>query len=149
MAKSGEKKGKKVSNPAFSKYKEFIASHPAYSGMPDLRYPDGRIQWETPSNRKSGEFKDSHDKRLQWWKNKAAEIGISTTEDKWISKVAKRIHPTGIRPCPVCGKELEIRYAYLSKRFIKRVHLLDFYNNDIEMTEITHILDFVTEFITE
>lgn len=149
MAKSGEKKGKKVSNPAFSKYKEFIASHPAYSGMPDLRYPDGRIQWETPSNRKSGEFKDSHDKRLQWWKNKATEIGISTTEDKWISKVAKRIHPTGIRPCPVCGKELEIRYAYLSKRFIKRVHLLDFYNNDIEMTEITHILDFVTEFITE
>lgn len=149
MAKSGEKKGKKVSNPAFSKYKEFIASHPAYSGMPDLRYPDGRIQWETPSNRKSGEFKDSHDKRLQWWKNKAAEIGISTTEDIWISKVAKRIHPTGIRPCPVCGKELEIRYAYLSKRFIKRVHLLDFYNNDIEMTEITHILDFVTEFITE
>ena len=149
MAKSGEKKKKKVSNPAFSKYKEFIASHPAYSGMPDLRYPDGRIQWETPSNRKSGEFKDSHDKRLQWWKNKAAEIGISTTEDKWISKVAKRIHPTGIRPCPVCGKELEIRYAYLSKRFIKRVHLLDFYNNDIEMTEITHILDFVTEFITE
>lgn len=149
MAKSGEKKGKKVSNPAFSKYKEFIASHPAYSGMPDLRYPDGRIQWETPSNRKSGEFKDSHDKRLQWWKNKAAEIGISTTEDKWISKVAKRIHPTGIRPCPVCGKELEIRYAYLSKRFIKRVHLLNFYNNDIEMTEITHILDFVTEFITE
>ena len=149
MAKSGEKKGKKVSNPAFSKYKEFIASHPAYSGMPDLRYPDGRIQWETPSNRKSGEFKDSHDKRLQWWKNKAVEIGISTTEDKWISKVAKRIHPTGIRPCPVCGKELEIRYAYLSKRFIKRVHLLDFYNNDIEMTEITHILDFVTEFITE
>lgn len=149
MAKSGEKKGKKVSNPAFSKYKEFIASHPAYSGMPDLRYPDGRIQWETPSNRKSGEFKDSHDKRLQWWKNKAAEIGISTTEDKWISKVAKRIHPTGIRPCPVCGKELEIRYAYLSKRFIKRVHLLDFYNNDIEMTEITHILDFITEFITE
>lgn len=149
MAKSGEKKGKKVSNPAFSKYKEFIASHPAYSGMPDLRYPDGRIQWETPSNRKSGEFKDSHDKRLQWWKNKATEIGISTTEDKWISKVAKRIHPTGIRPCPVCGKELEIRYAYLSKRFIKRVHLLDFYNSDIEMTEITHILDFVTEFITE
>ncbi|MBS5117079.1 MAG: Alw26I/Eco31I/Esp3I family type II restriction endonuclease [Clostridium sp.] len=149
MAKSGEKKGKKVSNPTFSKYKEFIASHPAYSGMPDLRYPDGRIQWETPSNRKSGEFKDSHDKRLQWWKNKAAEIGISTTEDKWISKVAKRIHPTGIRPCPVCGKELEIRYAYLSKRFIKRVHLLDFCNNDIEMTEITHILDFVTEFITE
>ena len=149
MAKSGEKKGKKVSNPTFSKYKEFIASHPAYRGMPDLRYPDGRIQWEAPSNRKSGEFKDSHDKRLQWWKNKAAEVGISTTEDKWISKVAKKIHPTGIRPCPVCGKELEIRYAYLSKRFIKRVQLLDFYNNDIEMTEVTHILDFVTEFISE
>lgn len=149
MAKSGEKKGKKVSNPIFSEYKEFIATHPTYSGMPDLRYPDGRIQWEAPSNRKSGEFKDSHDKRLQWWKNKAAEIGISTTEDKWISKVAKKIHPTGTRPCPVCGKVLEIRYAYLSKTFIKRVHLLDFYNDDIEMTEITHILDFVTEFISE
>lgn len=37
MAKSGEKKGKKVSNPAFSKYKEFIASHPAYSGMVSVK----------------------------------------------------------------------------------------------------------------
>lgn len=83
---------------AFLQYEEEIAAHPAYAGMPDLRYGDGSIQWETPSNRSSGIFRFSHDKRYNWWMKKAAEVGISTDEHQWISKVAKMIHPTKLHP---------------------------------------------------
>ena len=70
----------------FVKYMEFIVQHPVYSGMPDAYYEPGRIQWEAPSNRNSGKFKDTHSRRSRWWAAKAAEIGVSTTADQWISR---------------------------------------------------------------
>lgn len=147
MATKGNKKTNYEANEAFLQYEEEIVSHPAYAGMPDLRHDDGTIQWEAPSNRGSGVFQFSHDKRYQWWVEKAKEIGISTDEDKWISKVAKTIHPTKQHPCKVCGRVMDIRYCYLSSNFIKRVQKLSFYDGSVEMEETTHILDFVTSFV--
>jgi len=147
MATKGRKRANLEANEAFLQYEEEIVNHPAYAGMPDLRHDDGTIQWEAPSNRGSGAFQFSHDKRYQWWGEKAAEIGISTDEDKWISKVAKKIHPTKQHPCKVCGRVMDIRYCYLSSNFIKRVKKLPFYDGSIEMDEVTHILDFVTTFV--
>ena len=114
MATKGNKKTNYEANEAFLQYEEEIVAHPAYAGMPDLRHDDGTIQWEAPSNRGSGVFQFSHDRRYQWWVEKAKEIGISTDEDKWISKVAKTIHPTKQHPCKVCGRVMDIRYCYLS-----------------------------------
>ncbi|WP_427113082.1 Alw26I/Eco31I/Esp3I family type II restriction endonuclease [Megasphaera sueciensis] len=147
MATKGNKKTNLEANDAFLQYEEEIVNNPAYNGMPDLRYSDGSIQWEAPSNRSSGEFQFSHDKRYQWWIKKAAEVGISTDEDKWISKVAKRIHPTKLHPCKVCGRVMDIRYCYLSANFIKRVQKLPFYDGSVTMNEITHIIDFISSFV--
>lgn len=147
MATKGNKRTNLEANEAFLQYEEEIANHPAYAGMPDLRHEDGTIQWETPSNRGSGIFQFSHDKRYQWWVKKASEIGISTDEDKWISKVAKIIHPTKLHPCKVCGRIMDIRYCYLSSNFMKRVQKLSFYDGSVEMEETTHILDFITSFV--
>lgn len=148
MADNTEEKLSAAVSEAFLEYEEEMVKYPAYAGMPDLRYPDGHIQWEAPSNRTGGAFRDSHDKRLHWWEEKARSLDISTTEDKWISKVAKRIHPTGVRPCKVCGRLMEIRYAYLGARFISRVNKLSFFDpTDMELTETTHILDFVASFV--
>lgn len=147
MATKGSKKNNIEASEAFLQYEEEIVSNPVYAGMPDLRHDDGTIQWETPSNRGAGKFQFSHDKRYKWWQEKAAEVGISTDEDKWISKVAKLIHPTKQRPCKVCGRVMDIRYCYLSANFIKRVEKLPFYDGSIEMNELTHILDFLSTFI--
>ena len=147
MATKGNKKANLEANEAFLQYEEEIVNNPAYAGMPDLRHDDGTIQWEAPSNRGSGVFQFSHDKRYQWWVEKAKEIGISTDEDQWISKVAKRIHPTKLHPCKVCGRVMDIRYCYLSSNFMKRVQKLSFYDGRVEMDEITHILDFVSSFV--
>jgi Alw26I/Eco31I/Esp3I family type II restriction endonuclease len=147
MAKKGNKRTNLEANEAFLQYEEEVVKHPAYAGMPDLRHEDGTIQWETPSNRGAGVFQFSHDKRSQWWAEKAAEIGINTDEDKWISKVAKTIHPTKLHPCKVCGRVMDIRYCYLSSNFMKRVQKLSFYDGSVEMEEVTHILDFITSFV--
>lgn len=133
-------------NEAFEKYEEEIISDPAYIGMPDLYFPDGRIQWEAPSNRKGGAFRDSHDKRLAWWKRKAAEIGVSTSEDKWISKVAKQIHPTKLKPCKCCGRVMDIRYCYLNDRLINRIRQLPYVSEELDVDYCTNILDLVVDF---
>ena len=129
----------------FLRYEEEIVSNPTYAGMPDLRYPDGRIQWEAPSNRQGGEFRDSHDKRYAWWRRKAEEVGISTSDDHWISKVAKLIHPTKRRPCKVCGRVMDIRYCYLNSGFMHAVKKYLPYATELSMDECTNILDFVVD----
>ncbi len=77
MAKKGAKKTNLEANEIFLQYEEEIVNDPVYAGMPDLRHDDGTIQWEAPSNRGSGVFQFSHDKRYQWWINKASEVGIN------------------------------------------------------------------------
>ncbi len=147
MAQKKKQKTNWEANEVFLQYEEEIATHPTYAGMPDLRHDDGSIQWEAPSNRGAGAFQFSHDKRYQWWIEKAATIGISVEEDKWISKVAKRIHPTKLHPCKVCGRVMDIRYCYLSANFMKRVRKLPFFDESIEMSDTTHILDFLPAFV--
>lgn len=117
--KSYGRKGQSWS-PAFVEYMKFIVLHPNYSGMPDAVKKDGKIQWEAPSNRSSGQYKETHHKRRDWWRGRAAAVGISEAEDKWISRVAKSIHPTGEKPCKRCGMTLRIAFVYPAHHFINR-----------------------------
>lgn len=130
-------------NEDFIRYQEEIATSSVYEGMPDLRNEDGTIQWEAPSNRGSGIHKDTHDKRLQWWKDKAIAEGINPVENQWISKTAKRIHPTKLKPCKFCGRIMDIRYCYLSNRLIKRVQKLPYVDSALELTEITSVFELI------
>lgn len=130
-------------NEDFIRYQEEIATSPVYEGMPDLRNEDGSIQWEAPSNRGSGIHKDTHDKRLQWWKDKAITAGINPTENQWISKTAKRIHPTKLKPCKFCGRVMDIRYCYLSNRLITRIQKLPYVDTKLELTEITSVFELI------
>ena len=127
----------------FLEYQQFIVSHPAYAGMPDLYCEDGSIQWEAPSNRQSGQFKDTHDKRLLWWKKKAEEVGISVSENEWRSKVAKKIHPTQMHPCKKCGRLMDIRYLYLNDKLLKRLDKAGYDIAKLHATYTTSILDFI------
>jgi Alw26I/Eco31I/Esp3I family type II restriction endonuclease len=107
-------------HPEFVSYVESIAHHPNYSGMPDAFASEEKIQWEAPSNRGSGKFKETHHKRRKWWTNKALAIGINPNSDQWISRTAKAIHPTGIKPCRRCGGNLRLAYAYFSSNLSKK-----------------------------
>ncbi len=134
-------------HPAFLEYAEQIVQHKEYQGMPDLRYPDGRIQWEAPSNRKSGIFKDSHIKRKEWWEKKAISIGVDTTENQWISKTAKLIHPTMKKPCKRCGSVMDLRYSYPTKNFIRRIRKLSYLDESFEIDSLEHVLELIKRLV--
>lgn len=107
-------------NATFVDYMKSIVLHPNYSGMPDAVKDDGKIQWEAPSNRSGGQYKDTHHRRRDWWRAKATEIGVDVNKDKWISRTAKIIHPTAEKPCKRCGRVLRIAYVYPSATLTKR-----------------------------
>ncbi|MGB1158808.1 MAG: Alw26I/Eco31I/Esp3I family type II restriction endonuclease [Porticoccaceae bacterium] len=125
----------------FVAYMKAIVTHPTYNGMPDAIKDDGKIQWEAPSNRSSGQYQFTHNKRRDWWKAKAESLGIDTTKDQWISKTAKQIHPTGEKPCKRCGEIMKIAYVYPQANLVKRFkkHL----GEDFEISTMEPIHDVV------
>lgn len=129
----------------FVNYMKFIVSHPVYKGMPDAVKQDGKVQWEAPSNRSGGLYQYTHQKRRNWWQAKAKSIGIDINSDKWISRTAKSIHPTGKKPCKRCGTMLEIAYVYPQKNLIKRIQKV--YGQEVEISPIEHIVDIILHII--
>ena len=108
-------------NPDFVSYMVEIVTHPVYAGMPDAVKDDGKIQWEAPSNRSGGKYQYTHHRRRDWWRDKACSIGIDPNSDKWISTVAKRVHPTGEKPCKRCGRVMRIAYVYPNQHLQRRL----------------------------
>lgn len=96
-------------HPDFVKYMEFIVSHPNYKEMPYAYKDDGTIRWIVAGKSEIGQA------RLKWWDKKREELSIPK-EGKWISKVARKIHPLGEKPCQVCGKVMKLDYVYKNKR---------------------------------
>ncbi|WP_105628763.1 Alw26I/Eco31I/Esp3I family type II restriction endonuclease [Cronobacter sakazakii] len=135
----------KYGDAAFLEYTQLIVNHPNYAGMPDPIGEKGEIQWEAPSNRASGKFKYTHQRRYEWWKNKARSIGIDPdTENAWISKTAKKIHPLGVKPCKKCGKEMELSYSYPNEHFFSRIRKLSYIDETFELSQNEHIFDLLT-----
>ncbi|MDU1059506.1 MAG: Alw26I/Eco31I/Esp3I family type II restriction endonuclease [Leclercia adecarboxylata] len=143
-----EKKSKpKYGDSKFLEYSQLIVSHPNYAGMPDPFGEKGEIQWEAPSNRASGKFKHTHQRRYEWWKNKARSIGIDpNTENAWISKTAKAIHPLGVKPCKKCGKQMELSYSYPNEHFFSRLRKISYIDETFELSQNEHIIDLLTRF---
>lgn len=103
------KRVKRDWHPAFRKYMKFIVEHPNYAGMPFLYKKDGSIRWVVTRGSEAGQA------RLKWWDNKRKELGLPKG-DAWISKTARAIHPTGEKPCQICGKVMSLDYVYPNKR---------------------------------
>lgn len=96
-------------HPKFKEYMKFIVEHPNYKGMPSLYKENGDIRWIVAGNSEIGMA------RLKWWDAKRKEVGIKK-ETGWISKTARAIHPTGEKPCQICGKVMKLDYIYPNKK---------------------------------
>jgi Alw26I/Eco31I/Esp3I family type II restriction endonuclease len=134
---------------AFLEYAHFIVDHPNYAGMPDVYMDNGDIQWEAPSNRKSGKHKDTHHRRRDWWREKAIEVGIDPNALHWISRTAKIIHPTKKKPCKSCGRVMDIRYSYPSATLGRRIQNLDFVDESFPIDPVEHITSLVTRLVEQ
>ncbi len=122
--KKGRNREAFAAHQDFAAYAKRMASNPAYRGMPDAFGASGDVQWEAPSNRKAGQFKDTHHKRRDWWRRKAIELGIDPTKGQWISQAAKRLHPLKAKPCKRCGRVMELSYVYPQERLLERFRRL-------------------------
>lgn len=135
-------------HPAFMEYVTFIVTHPSYSDMPDVYLDNGEVQWEAPSNRPAGKFQDTHNKRRDWWRRKARELGIDPESPHWISRTAKTLHPTKQKPCKACGRMMDIRYAYPNHHLLSRIKRLSYYNATFDLDPLEHISDLMPRLIS-
>ncbi len=136
-------------HPDFITYIGSVVQDGTYSGMPDLYGDDSKIQWEAPSNRKSGKFRYTYNKRLAWWRKKALAVGIDPRSSQWISRTAKLVHPTRSKPCKRCGKVMEIRYAYPNKQLLERIKRLPYVSQDFPLDPLEHITSLITRLIEQ
>lgn len=134
---------------AFLDYARSIVEHPNYAGMPDVYMDNGDIQWEAPSNRKSGKHKDTHHRRRDWWRKRASDVGVNPNAPHWISRVAKLIHPTKKKPCKNCGRVMDIRYAYPSATLLQRIERLEFVDESFPLDRLEHITSLVTRLVEQ
>ncbi len=134
-------------HPKFLEYVRYIVKHKNYEGMPDVYLDNRSIQWEAPSNRTGGKFKDTHHKRREWWKKRAISIKIDPESPHWISKTAKQIHPTKKKPCKNCGRMMDIRYAYPSKILKSRILKLPYVDESFFSESFEHIKDIISRLI--
>lgn len=123
---------------AFLEYAYALVDEPAYAGMPATRDARGKLDWIIPSNRSPGSKNwDGNARRRAWWEAKAREIGIPV-DGKWISQVAKAIHPWGWKPCQTCGRWMRLSYSYPTP---KTAAALNRWLPDDEQLEVADYLD--------
>lgn len=103
------KRTKRIWHPAFKEYMKFIVEHPNYIGMPFVYKENGEIRWIVARSSEKGLA------RWKWWDEKRKELGLPKG-DAWISKTARSNHPTGEKPCQICGIVMKLDYIYPNKK---------------------------------
>ncbi len=93
----------------FKDYMQFIVTHLNYKGMPHPYKGDGSVRWVVAGNSQIGK------EREHWWDTKRKELDIEK-KPGWKALVARRIHPTGEKPCQICGRLMKLNYVYPNKR---------------------------------
>ncbi len=101
-------------NDKFLEYMEMIVNHPNYKGLPIKRDKKGNLKWIAPAKSDIGLA------RIEWAKNKAKQLNISTGPGMY-AKVMRAIHPTKMKVCQICGREMSIFYYYPSSNLIKLI----------------------------
>ncbi len=102
------KRTKRNWHPDFQDYMNMIVNHAHFKGMPHTHKPDGSIRWIVTGKSTVGQ------EREEWWDKKRASLGIPKVPG-WKSVVARRIHPSGEKPCQICGRVMKVGYEYPNK----------------------------------
>lgn len=95
-------------HPKFIEYMKFIVNHPNYKDMPSPYKEDGSIRWVVAGNSEIGIARE------EWWDRERKELGIEK-KPGWKALVARKIHPTGQKPCQICGRMMSLDYVYPNK----------------------------------
>jgi Alw26I/Eco31I/Esp3I family type II restriction endonuclease len=132
---------------AFLEYAYTLVEEPAYRGMPCTRDSEGKLDWTIPSNRSPGSKNwDGNAQRRAWWATKALEVGIPV-EGKWISQVAKSIHPWGWKPCQTCGRWMRLSYSYPTAKTVAALNQRLSAGEQLEVSDYLDIYEVAEHFV--
>lgn len=114
-------RGKFDAHENYIRYMNMIADSQIYHDMPNLRSPDGRINWQV-STGKTTSFNKYYNARFDWWVRIADSLGLPGTgnSNDRFSIAARMIHPTKTHACRLCGEDIYIGYMYLNANLAKR-----------------------------
>jgi Alw26I/Eco31I/Esp3I family type II restriction endonuclease len=118
-------RGKFSHHSAYIAYQQMIVSHPHYAGMPGAVTAEGKPLWQVSSG-KTTSFYIYYQARRDWWTAKANTLGLpgrNGDNDRW-TIAARLIHPTGYRPCLICGHKKNVGYFYVNKFASKKLSRL-------------------------
>lgn len=113
--------GRKPTTPAFIKYMDDLILQAPYSTMPALRDDRGKINWQVSSGTGTSFFRH-YNARFEWWVALADKLrlpGVGNSNDRF-TIAARQVHPTGLRPCRICGEQRSIFYRYVNKNLARR-----------------------------
>jgi len=99
----------------FIEYTEAIVKHPNYKGIFYERKFDGSVKWVVTGKSESGE------KRRKWWDTQCKKHGVNIKSGCY-AVIARIIHPTKKHVCQICGKKMDIRYVYPTKRLLRKIN---------------------------
>ena len=102
-------------HPNFIRYTENMVNHPNYEGLFYERSEEGRVKWVVTGKSVNGQ------KRLLWWNKQCRKYRISI-EKGCYAKIARKVHPTKVKVCQCCGKELSIMYEYPNKNLLRKIN---------------------------
>lgn len=102
-------------HPSFSKYVEFIVSHPNYKGLFYERKSDNTIKWVVSGKSIQGK------RRTEWWNKVCKSLHIPIRKGCY-AVAARAIHPTKKHICQCCGKELSIYCEYPDNPFLSKIN---------------------------
>lgn len=124
MTKRRYGRGTFEAHPNYVRYMEQIVESPQYAGMPNAVSEDGHINWQVSSG-KATSFYKYYLARKKWWEEKCEEEGVPygpSGKSDAFTIVARRIHPTGYRPCRLCGVPYNVGYFYLNHGLANRLN---------------------------
>ena len=91
-------------HPYFISYINMIVNHPNYKGLPIERKNDGSYSWIATAKSDVGRA------RITWCEEKAKEFGFPIQAGVY-ADVMLAIHPTKMKVCQTCGKEMSLYYS--------------------------------------
>ena len=119
MARYG--RGKFDAAQSYVDYMYEIAQSEAFASMPNA-ISGGRVNWQVSSG-KTTSFNKFYNARWHWWEARANGLGLpgSGNENERFTVAARLIHPTGYRPCRLCGEPRNVGYFYVNANLARRL----------------------------
>lgn len=108
---ASKKRGEVNVHPNFLQYTEDIVNHPNYQGLYYDRDKEENVNWVVTGKSPKGLM------RRAWWDKMCQKYNIPIQKGCY-AKVARLIHPTGVKICQCCGEGRSIFYEYPTKNTV-------------------------------